>query len=114
MPDQQDTLVVRRQRPAPGIAIVTAVGEIDLLTAPRLHRALARVREPTILLDLTGVTFLAAAGLTVLVAANAEALSAGRRFGVVGAAGMARRTLEVSGVAELVPSYASMAEADAG
>lgn len=114
MRDQQDTLVVRRRCPEPGLEVVTAVGEIDLYTAPRLRRALDRTREPTTLLDLTGVTFLGAAGLTVLVTADAEARSTGRHFGVVGAAGMARRTLEVSGVAEHVPSYASMAEAHAG
>jgi anti-anti-sigma factor len=111
MRDQQDTLVVRRQHPGPGLAVVTVAGEVDLLTAPRLSRALARAREATTVVDLTGVTFLAAAGLTVLVAANEAAREQGRRFGVVGAAGTARRTLELSGVAKEVPSYRTLAEA---
>ncbi len=110
MRDLHDTLVVRRRHPGPGLAVVTVVGEIDLLTAPRLGRALSRAREPTTVVDLAGVTFLAAAGLTVLVAANHDAVEQGRHFGVVGAAGTARRTLEVSGVAEIVPSYRTLAE----
>lgn len=114
MRDQRDTLVVHRRRPEPGLAVVTVLGEIDLFTAPRLRRALARAREPTTLVDLAGVTFLAAAGLTVLVAASDEAREHGRQFGVVGAAGTARRTLEVSGVAEVVPSYPTLADVLAG
>ena len=49
--------------------------------------------------------------LTVLVAANHDAREHGRRFGVVGAVGPARRTLEVSGVAAVGPSYRTLAEA---
>lgn len=104
-------LVVHRKRLEPGLAVVTAVGEVDLLTAPRLRRELARARERTIVVDLTGVTFLAAAGLSVLLAANDEARAGGRRFGLIGAAGTARRSLEVSGVAEVVPSYRTLADA---
>jgi anti-anti-sigma factor len=104
-------LAVHRRSRAPGISVVTAVGEIDLLTAPRLRRALARARDGIILLDLARVTFLGAAGLSVMLAANDEALWSGRRFCLVGAAGTPRRTLEVSGVARLVPSYASLADA---
>lgn len=110
MRDQHVTLVVRRRQPGPGLTVVTVIGEVDLLTAPRLRRAIERAREPTILVDLTGVTFLAAAGLTVLVTANLDAREHGRRFGVVGAAGTARRSMEVSGVSDVVPSYDSVAE----
>lgn len=107
-------LVVHRKRLEPGLAVVTAVGEVDLLTAPRLQRELARTRERTTVVDLTGVTFLAAAGLSVLLTANAEARESGRWFGLVGAAGTARRSLEVSGVTELVPSYRTLADAVPG
>ena len=104
-------LVVHRKRLEPGLTVVTAVGEVDLLTAPRLQQELARSRGHTTVVDLTGVTFLAAAGLSVLLAANAQAREDGRRFGLVGAAGTARRSLEVSGVAEVVPSYRTLADA---
>jgi anti-anti-sigma factor len=96
------------------MAVVTAIGEVDLLTAPRLRRALDRAREPVTVVDLAGVTFLAAAGLAVLLAANDDAVEHGRRFAVVGAAGTARRSLEVSGVAAVVPSYATLANAVPG
>jgi anti-anti-sigma factor len=94
--------------------VVTAVGEIDLLTAPRLRRALARAHEGVTFLDLAQVTFFGAAGLSVVLAANDEALWSGRRFALVGASRTARRSLEVSGVADLVPSYASLADAISG
>ncbi len=110
----RDALVVRRKSPAPGMAVVTAVGEVDLVTAPRLRRALDRAREPVIFLDLAGVTFLAAAGLNVLLAANDAAREHGRRFAVVAAAGAARRSLEVSGVAAVVTSYPTLAHAVPG
>ncbi|MGH3876706.1 MAG: STAS domain-containing protein [Actinophytocola sp.] len=108
---RDEGLVVHRRRAGPGIAVVTAVGEVDLLTASRLRQALARTRERTTVVDLTGVTFLAAAGLSVLVDANDAARADGRRFGVVAANGTARRTLEVSGVAEVVPAYSTLADA---
>ena len=107
-------LSVHRRSRAPGVSVVTAVGEIDLLTAPRLRRALSRACEGVTFVDLTRVTFLGAAGLTVLLTANDEAVRAGRRFGLVGAAGTARRSLEISGVAGLVPSYATLADAIPG
>jgi anti-anti-sigma factor len=108
------TLSVHRRSRGHGVSVVVAIGEVDLLTAPRLRRALARAVEGVTLLDLTRVTFFGAAGLSVLLAANDEAVWAGRRFGVVGAAGTARRSLEVSGVDRLVPSYATFADAIPG
>ena len=107
-------LCVHRRSRGPGISVVSAVGEIDLLTAPRLRRALSRARDGITFLDLTRVTFLGAAGLSVVLAANDEALWSGRRFGLVGAIGTPRRTLDVSGVSRLVPSYATLADAIPG
>jgi anti-anti-sigma regulatory factor len=56
MRDQHDMLVVRRRHAGPGLAVVTVSGEVDLLTAPRLRRALDRTHEPTTVVDLAGVT----------------------------------------------------------
>ncbi|HEY2206273.1 MAG TPA: STAS domain-containing protein [Pseudonocardia sp.] len=58
--------------------VLTAIGEIDSLTAPRLHAALrqAQAATPVVVLDLGGVEFLGSSGLMVLMRAANEALDA--------------------------------------
>lgn len=55
---------------AGGTVVVSVVGEVDMLSAPRLEetaqRALADA-PPLLVLDLSGVTFLSSAGLSALV-----------------------------------------------
>src|ERR1044072_8019295 len=86
MRDQHVTLVVRRRQPGPGLTVVTVIGEVDLLTAPRLRRGVEAARGAASLPLLSGRAFPAAA----------------RRA--------ARRSMEVSGVSDVVPSYDSVAE----
>lgn len=60
---------VRVDRPAADVVVIVVVGEIDAVTAPRLSTSLHRELEhapSTLVLDLTGVTFLGVAGLHVL------------------------------------------------
>lgn len=66
----QDVLTVRREL-TPELAVVSAVGEVDLGTAPILEQELLGVVEavstPTMVVaDLSGVTFLGSTGLAVL------------------------------------------------
>jgi anti-sigma B factor antagonist len=67
--------------PAPPAAIVLTVrGEVDMLTSTQLTvQLLPHVRDtvPHVIVDLTGVSFFAAAGLTVLVNARQAAVAAG-------------------------------------
>ncbi|HEY0454364.1 STAS domain-containing protein [Actinophytocola sp.] len=105
-----ELLVVRRERHGPDLTVIRASGEVDLLTAPLLRDELAS-HAPAMVLDLTQVEFLAAVGLAELLAAADAARADGRRFGVVGARGATRRALDVSGVAELVPCYPTLADA---
>jgi anti-sigma B factor antagonist len=65
-----DVLTVRREI-TPELAVVSAVGEIDLGTAPVLERELTEVVDaattPTMVVaDLSGVTFVGSTGLAVL------------------------------------------------
>jgi anti-anti-sigma factor len=59
-----------------GTAVVLRVtGELDLLTTPTLADACSRElreRPPTLVIDLTGVTFLASVGMSAIVAAHEE------------------------------------------
>ena len=60
----------------PGQLVLAVTGEIDMLTAPQLAGAISVClqRQPRILvLDLTRVSFISAAGLSALVRADAEA-----------------------------------------
>lgn len=65
--------------------VVTVSGEVDMLSAPRLaeaiHTALA-ARPAALIVDLSKVAFLASAGMTVLVTAQAEVVPP-TRFAVV-------------------------------
>ncbi|HWM01883.1 MAG TPA: STAS domain-containing protein [Actinophytocola sp.] len=101
-------LVLRRVPHGPDLVVVVATGEIDLVTAPLLSRELAAASSPVVVLDLAEVTFLAAAGLTVLLSAKQRASAAGSRFGLVGATPAVRRVLEVTGIAELMPCHRTL------
>jgi anti-anti-sigma factor len=80
-----DRDAVTRGRPPPGTLVVSVErrgavvaldlsGELDMATAPRLRKAMARLRastgpRTTIVIDTTGVDFIAAAGYRALRAA---------------------------------------------
>lgn len=55
----------------PGCALVTAIGEVDMATAPALREALREglVHSPRVVVDLRDVRFLDSTGLHVLVTA---------------------------------------------
>lgn len=94
------SLHVRVGRPRPGTAVVAVRGELDALSAPRLTNLLvARLRSTlrTLVIDLSEVDFLAAAGLSVLVHADLLARQLGVTLEVVtGGNRWAERALSVT------------------
>jgi anti-sigma B factor antagonist len=80
--------------------VVTAVGEIDIASAPLLRQQLdAALRSSPpwpVLVDLTGVTFLDSTGLGALVEAHQQATALGRELLLVGAHRSVRRVLELT------------------
>lgn len=72
-----EQLILVNRRVRQGSIVITVVGDIDAVTAPRLRAALdeALRRRPTrrVIADLRGVLSLAPAGLTALVQAAREA-----------------------------------------
>lgn len=97
-------LTVERRR---GTPVVSAAGEIDLSTAPRLARVLGEQAGPVVL-DLTGVEFLSAAGVQVLL----DVRGRGRDLRVVlPRSCLAHRVLELTGVEEAVARYDTVADA---
>ncbi|MGH3781922.1 MAG: STAS domain-containing protein [Pseudonocardiaceae bacterium] len=76
-------------------------GALDLVTAPALHRLLDQLRcegHRQITLDLSGVEFLSAAGLTVFARADQALRAVGGRLALTGPTRMARRVLAITGL----------------
>ena len=90
-----------------GGCTVTVAGEVDTLGAPVLggclDQLLARPDVRTVELDLSGVTFLGSAGLTVLVRAHRTAEGTGRVLRVRCGTGRAvLRPLQITGLVDVL------------
>jgi len=96
--------------------VVTAAGDVDAVTAPRLLGELAAVLGSRpgrrLVLDMARVTFLGSHGLAMVVDVANRARGHGMEFGVVvGDRHTVIRALEVTGVADSVPLYHSLPDA---
>jgi anti-anti-sigma factor len=79
--------------------VLRVIGEIDLVTAPVLQRSIdAAVASgrPTIVIDLSGTTFLDARGVGALVAARKQANRSGTRLVIRKPPALVRRVLELA------------------
>ncbi|WP_328618122.1 STAS domain-containing protein [Amycolatopsis sp. NBC_00355] len=97
----------------PGVVLVIADGEIDLSTTPALSDALADViaqHPPLLVVDLTATTFLACAGLSVLVAAH-HLVGARTRLIVVAGSPATRRILHLTEVDRILTVYGRLDDA---
>ncbi|MBV8349338.1 MAG: STAS domain-containing protein [Mycolicibacterium sp.] len=105
--DQIITSVERRD----GISVLVVSGKIDAATAPVLDAAIARVlqvaRTPLVI-DLSAVTYLASAGLRILVATQK---AIGNDFAVVAQSPATRRPIEITRLDELLVMYPTVDEA---
>jgi len=97
-----------------GAAVVLRVaGELDLLTTPALAEACThelKKRPPVLVIDLTGVTFLASVGMSAIVAAHEEG-GDHTKVRVVGGTRDTLRPIRVTGLDSLLSVYSSLAEA---
>ena len=97
-----------------GAWIVTAVGEVDVHTAPRLRAALleAEAGDPnTVVVDLTSVPFMDSTGLGVLVGGLARARESGHRLVLAGATDRIGRLLRLTGLDQQFESATDVATA---
>lgn len=95
------------------VAVLDVSGVIDMLTAPQLESAIHTVlgKDPTgLVVDLTGVEFLASAGMGVLVAAN-DKKAPQTGFCVVAEGPATSRPLKLVGIADIVKLYPTRDEA---
>jgi anti-sigma B factor antagonist len=97
-------LGVEIAQPRPDRALLTVRGELDTLTAPELDAALRELvagSSGRLVVDLSGVTFLASSGLAVLIQAAQRAEDGGRRLHLVVTSRAVLRPLEVTGSDQL-------------
>jgi anti-sigma B factor antagonist len=97
-----------------GSAVVLLVaGELDLLTTPTLSDACTVAlagRPPVLVIDLSGVTFLASVGMSAIVAAHQTA-GAHTKVRVVGGSRDTLRPIMVTGLDTLLSVYPALSAA---
>ena len=99
-----DQLLALEARTVDGGTVVTATGEVDMLTTPRLRAMLRQQldRERSLLLaDLRGLEFLGSSGLAVLVETLDSARERGVDLALVCDSREVLRPLEATGLTEL-------------
>ena len=82
---------------------VTVSGDLDLLSAPALERALARLpasEAELIIVDLRGLEFMDSTGLHLLVQAQQKAHQSGRRLALIKGSEHVQRLFELTGMTE--------------
>ena len=104
-----DAFQARSERLEDGTLVVSVVGELDLYTLPELERALfAANGARSVVVELSGCTFIDSAALDVLLAEDRRLGTA--RLSVVGSAEI-RRPFELTGLDRELPFHASLASA---
>ena len=98
-------LVVRSSR-AGTTWVVALAGELDLSTAPAAERELMRLErtEPAMMaIDLRALTFIASAGVALLLETQRRAAQRGHRLVVVRGSPAVQRVFEICGLADHLP-----------
>lgn len=98
------------KRQVDGVVVVTAVGAVDMLTAPQLQDVVSAVvaERPTgLIIDMSDVDFLGSAGMQVL-AETRKQLGADTRFAVVADGPATSRPLKITGIADLIELFSSL------
>ncbi|WP_331722995.1 STAS domain-containing protein [Nocardia sp. NBC_00511] len=111
MDEQDQTALLQVEVVTTGpLPVVTASGEVDIVSAPVLERALRqalRQRPRTVIVDLAGISFLGSVGIGVLAAAGGQCPELLR----IVASHPVRRPLELTGAANLFVLCDSLAAA---
>ena len=96
-----------------GYTVVWAHGEIDVATAPALMHELAgavRAQQCRVIVDLTQVTFMDASGLNALAIATRRADVRDGEVRLVGACGIVRKVLHITGLEQVLPIHSTIEE----
>jgi anti-anti-sigma factor len=96
-----DVIRICVSRPRGDVTMIEVTGEIDLCTAPSLRENLVRAfgfQSTTVVVDLSPVTFFAAAGVTALIEALAEAEKSSRRVFLIANGRSVGRVVQITGL----------------
>jgi anti-anti-sigma factor len=96
-----------------GVVVLAVSGEIDLATIPAFEAAIADAltqRPTALIVDLSGVDFLASAGLQALVAAR-ESLTGAAEFAVVADRPATSRPIQLTGLDQILSLHPTLADA---
>lgn len=96
-----------------GIVVLAVEGEIDLATLPAFDAAIADAEAQTrraLIVNLTGVDFLASAGLQALVAAH-ERVSRAASFAVVANGPATSRPIQLTGLDQIFSLFPTLPDA---
>jgi stage II sporulation protein AA (anti-sigma F factor antagonist) len=88
-----------------GVQLVELAGELDLDSIAELDAVLAAASAgapPRVCLDLTGLAFIDSSGLAAVIRAHIAAAESGGGLIVVAPAGTVRRTIETSGLMDML------------
>ena len=103
--------LIVRVRTAPVPTLVAVAGEIDLLTALQFRDELGALPDGDVVLDLSGVRLLAAAGLSVLLDLQDRQARLGAQVVLAAARPLVRRVLCMTGLDRNLPMIATIDEA---
>ncbi len=93
-----------------GHLLVTASGEVDLASSAALRERIVGARR-SLILDLQPCTFLDASAITAIVSAHQRLRRTACALVAIAPGGIARRTIDLSGLADAVPVVESRAAA---
>lgn len=95
MPDEPVATFRASAHEAGDAVVVRAEGELDLVGAPRLLKALPESGSSPVVLDLAAVTFMDSSGLRSLLEARQACSDAGRPFAIARPSDAVARVLEL-------------------
>jgi anti-anti-sigma factor len=88
-----------------GVQVVELAGEVDVDSVDELETALATAsagERPRVCLDMSRLAFIDSTGLAAVIRAHLAVVEGGGAFAVVAASGAVRRTLETTGLMEML------------
>jgi anti-anti-sigma factor len=95
------------------VTVVAAAGDLDIVTSPGLDGALTDARRagPNVVLDLSAVDFMDTSSLAVIVGHWKKLAARGGVLALAGARYRYTKTLWITGLAERLPMYETVAAA---
>jgi anti-sigma B factor antagonist len=96
-----------------GVTVVAATGDLDIVTSPRLDASLTQARQASasVVLDLSAVDFMDTSSLAVIVGHWKKLAARGGSLVLAGARYRYTKTLWITGLADRLPMYETVAEA---